>query len=280
MRNVLTVDVEDWYHDAVGLGGSRAAAPEGRVDRNLRRLLDLLEETGAHATFFFLGEVAERHPELVRESSARGHEIASHGYSHRPLRALLRREFRADVERSRRLLEELTGMRVAGYRAPYFSIKAGVRWPIDLLAEAGFAYDSSVVPIDRPPGLELVSPRAPYAHPSGLWEVPIAVPRWNVWHLPMLGGFGLRALPIGFVERRLLQFNREVGPAVLHLHPWELDAEGPELETLGAVVRGLKRLGRRGLAAKLLRLLRDHPFGSIAEVLPEVTTRAPLSARR
>ncbi|MEA2624657.1 MAG: hypothetical protein QOD06_702, partial [Candidatus Binatota bacterium] len=151
----------------------------------------------------------------------------------------------------------------------YFSLKAGVRWPLDVLAEEGFAYDSSILPIDRLPGLELVSPRSPYALRADLWEVPIAVSRFGFWHLPMLGGFALRALPEAFVRRRLEQFEAEIGPAVLHVHPWEIDPGAPEAESVPRAVRGLKRVGRKGLAGKLRRLLRAYSFGSIAEVFPE-----------
>lgn len=271
IANVLTIDVEDWHHDAAGLaGGVSVRCPEPRVERNLRRLLDLLEASGVHATLFFLGEVAERFPGLVREAFARGHEIASHGDRHRPIVTLLRREFREDVARSMSRLQDLTGARVSGYRAPYFSIKAGVHWPGDVLAELGVGYDSSVLPIDRPPGLELVSPRAPYRLASGLWEVPVAINRYGFWNLPLLGGFALRALPFGFVERRLAEFNREVGPAVVHLHPWEIDEDGPEAPSVSRPVRRLKRMGRRGLLGKLERLLSRHSFGSVAEVFPEI----------
>jgi polysaccharide deacetylase family protein (PEP-CTERM system associated) len=268
--NALTIDVEDWYHDGEGLGAAAPVGAEPRVDRTLPRLLDLAEAAGARATLFFLGEVAERFPGLVREAALRGHEIASHGYRHRPLGALLRREFRDDVRRSLERLGELSGAPVAGYRAPYFSIKSGVRWPVEILAGEGLRYDSSILPIDRAPGLELVSGRAPYRLPSGLWEVPVAVGRFGFWNLPFVGGFALRALPYGFVRRRLADFNREVGPAVVHLHPWEIDAEAPEVESVPRVIRAWKRLGRRGLTAKLARLLAEHRFAPIREVFPEV----------
>lgn len=275
IANALTIDVEDWYHDADGLAGEELRARSPRVEQNLHRLLDLLDEGRAQATLFFLGDVARRFPALVREASSRGHEIASHGDRHRSVATLLRSEFRADVVRARTLLEDLIGGRVRGYRAPYFSIKAGVHWPGDVLAEAGVGYDSSILPIDRAPGLELVSPRVPYRLASGLWEVPIAINRFGFWNLPMLGGFWLRAMPLGFVNRRLAEFNREVGPAVLHLHPWELDAEGPEAASIPLIVRGLKRVGRRKLADKLRRLLGAHSFGSISEVFPEIHAGAP-----
>lgn len=270
MTNALTIDVEDWYHDAEGLGDRRPEAPAARVEGNLRRLLDLLEAGGSRATLFFLGEVAEQFPRLVREARERGHEIASHGYGHRPLHALLRREFREQLRRSIDLLSDLTGSSVRGFRAPYFSIRADVGWPVEILAEEGIAYDSSILPIDRAPGLELVTPRCPYRLSSGIWEVPVSVSRYFFWHLPLLGGFALRALPYGFSRRRLEEFNHEVGPAVIHLHPWEIDPEGPEVESVPALVRGFKRLGRRSLLAKLERLVREVPLGPIATVFPEV----------
>lgn len=270
VRNALTIDVEDWHHDAEGLLGRAAEAPEPRIERNLTRLLDLLGAHGAHATLFVLGDVAERFPALVRGAFARGHEIASHGDRHRPIAAMLRREFREDVSRGVGRLEDLTGRKVRGYRAPYFSIKAGVHWPGDVLAELGLGYDSSVLPIDRPPGLEVTTPLGPYRLASGLWEVPVSVQRYLFWSLPLLGGFALRALPIRFLENRLREFNRDVGPAVVHVHPWEIDADGPEVTGLSRPVRGLKRLGRRGLVAKLEHLLARHSFGSIAEAFPGI----------
>ena len=270
VRNALTIDVEDWHHDAEGLGGILHGEPEPRVEHNLRRLMSLLERHRVHATLFFLGDVAERFPGLVRDAFELGHEIASHGDRHRKIGTMLRREFRADVERSLRRLEDLTGAAVHGYRAPYFSIKADVHWPGDLLAELGVRYDSSVLPIDRAPGLELVSPRTPYRLASGLWEVPVAISRFGFWNLPLLGGFALRALPLRFAERRLLEFNREVGAAVIHLHPWEIDARGPEVLSMSPLVRGLKRVGRGGLPQKIEGLLSGHAFGSIAEVFSDI----------
>jgi len=272
--NALTIDVEDWYHDAAGFGLEPPPSPEARVDRNLRRLLDLLEKARTRATLFVLGEVAERFPALVRDAAARGHEIASHGHEHRPLGSYLRREFREDVRRSIGVLTDIVGAPVVGYRAPYFSIKAGVRWPTEVLAGEGLRYDSSILPIDRPPGLELVTPRIPYRLADGLWEVPIAVHRWVFWNLPFFGGFSLRALPEAFLLRRLDEFNRDCGPAVVHLHPWEIDSAGPEVERTSATVRAFKRYGRGGLEARLQRLLAVRPFGSIGEAFPDVAGAA------
>jgi peptidoglycan-N-acetylglucosamine deacetylase len=275
-RNALTIDVEDWYHDA-GLCAEAAGERPARVERNLARLLDLCEERGAKATLFVLGEVAERSPGLIRDAFSRGFEIASHGWRHRPIGAGLRREFRDDVARSMTTLQDVTGARVFGYRAPYFSMKAGIHWPGDVLAELAVGYDSSVLPVDRAPGLELVSPRSPYRLASGVWEVPVSISRLWYWNLPLLGGFALRTLPIRFLEQQLETFNREVGPAVLHLHPWEIDPEGPEPPSVSWALRSFKRVGRGGLAGKLERLLGRHPFGTIADVFS--ATLKPAEAR-
>jgi polysaccharide deacetylase family protein (PEP-CTERM system associated) len=273
--NVLTIDVEDWYHHGLGDADAAAARFEKRVERNVARLLELLDAHRARATFFVLGEIAASLPGLVREILARGHELGSHGFHHRPVRSLLQREFREELARSFGVLSEIAGEPIAGYRAPYFSIKADVRWPLEAVARAGFRYDSSVLPIDRPPGLEVVSPRTPHQVSGELWEVPVAVNRYFIWNLPLLGGFALRLLPLPFLLRRLDEFNGEFGPAVVHLHPWEIDAAGPELDSVPAVVRGFKRWGRPGLEAKLEQLLAARRFGAIAEVFPEVVGAAP-----
>lgn len=278
--NVLTVDVEDWYHDADGLADRPVTAPRGRVGENLRRLLDLLDELGGHATFFVLGELAEHEPALVAEIVRRGHEVGSHGFRHRPLAGLLRREFREDVRRSRETLEQTASSPVTGFRAPYFSIKAGVRWPLEVVRESGFQYDSSVLPIDRAPGLEVVSPVAPYRAPGvGIWEVPVSVARVLAWNLPLFGGAALRLLPAGFLERELDRFRRRHGPAVLHLHPWELDPEGPESAAVPAAIRAFKRIGRRRLPARLRRLGGRYGLTSIREAFPEIADPARTPSR-
>jgi len=264
-QHALSVDVEDWYHDG---GAPAGSVPIDRVADNTRRLLALLAAGGARATFFFLGEVAARHPGLVREAAAAGHEIASHGHRHDHLSALLRHEFRDDVARSLAVLQELIGAPVYGYRAPYFAIKAGVRWPIELLAELGLRYDSSILAIDRPPGLELVSPRVPYRHPNGLWEAPVAVLQLcRVWHLPLASGTGLRMLPARLFRRALRRFERQIGSGIFYLHPWELDPDSPTGPGPG---RWLLRIGRDRLPARLAALLRERRFVPIAEAFPQL----------
>lgn len=269
----MTVDVEDWFHDG-GLAGD--GGPQRRVERNTDLLLEHFAAAGARATFFVLGDVAERHPALVRRISAAGHEIASHGHAHHHVATQLWREFRADVERARLVLEDATGMAVCGYRAPYFAIRAGVRWPLEQLAEAGYRYDSSILPSDRPPGLELVSPRTPYRHHNGLWEVPVAILQLlRFWHLPAASGWGLRLLPPRLLEHGLRRFERDVGNGVFYLHPWELDPDSPTAPGPG---RWFLRAGREQFAARLAALLDRRTFVSVRELFPQVVPPAAEAA--
>ena len=194
IRHALSVDVEDWYHDGGVTPGARRRSEWSRTPSACS---SCWPRSGARATFFFLGEVAERYPHLVRRAADAGHEIGSHGYGHRHLSQLLWREFRDDVARSLAVLRDVSGSAGAAAFARRISrIKAGVRWPIELLGELGLLYDSSILAIDRPPGLELVSPRTPFRHANGLWEVPVAVLQLlRFWHLPLASGAGLRLLP-------------------------------------------------------------------------------------
>jgi polysaccharide deacetylase family protein (PEP-CTERM system associated) len=262
-RHALTVDVEDWYHDSQ----LERPAADGRVEANTERLLALFAQCGARATFFFLGEVAHSSPALVRRVCEAGHEVGSHGYRHRHVAELTRGEFREDVLRSVRTIEDAAGVRVRGYRAPYFSIKAGVRWPIEILTECGLIYDASILPFDRPPGLELVCPRRPFRLPSGLWEIPVAVLQVGpFWHLPLASGTGLRILPPRMLERFIRRFERDIGAAVFYLHPWELDPLSPTAPGPG---RWLLRIGRDKLPDRLVQLLRGRRFAPVLEAFAE-----------
>lgn len=265
MLHALSIDVEDWYHDG---GAPAVAAPAQRVEQNTQRLFDIMAAHGATGTLFFLGEVAERFPGLVRRAVEAGHEIGSHGYTHRPVMTMTRREFRADVARSLRTIEDAAGRAVRAYRAPYFSIKADVRWPIEILADLGVAYDASVLAIDRPPGLELITPRRPYRHANGLWEVPVAVLQIAYfWYLPLASGSGMRLLPRRVLRRAVRRFERQVGAGVFYLHPWELDRESPAAPGVG---RWLIRAGRGRLATELAAVLKEFRFAPIATVFPQV----------
>lgn len=261
MLHALSIDVEDWYHDYL----VDPRVPRiGRVEANTHAVLDMLEAHGVKATFFFLGEVAERLPGLVRRVARGGHEVGSHGYRHYPVMRMTRREFFADVSRSLRAIEDAIGQAVLGYRAPYFSIKAGVHWPIEILDQLGLRYDTSVLPIDRPPGVDLVCPRRPYRHANGLWEIPVAMLQLlGFLHLPLASGNGLRWLPRTLRRRWVGRFEHDVGAGVFYVHPWEFDPESPVAPRLS---RWFLRVGRRRLPERFRELLRETSFAPIAEV--------------
>jgi len=284
--NALSVDVEDWYHDESRDAGAATeaeiAAAGPRVERNLRRLLEILDETGTRATFFFLADVATRHAALTREVAALGHEIACHGLRHVPVALREHEEVRDDVRRARATIEDVTGTAVRGFRAPCFVREEKDLWLLDVLAESGFAYDSSWLPLRfRPgPGPRVGNGGGPFRVPSGLWEFPLPLSHVAGHVLPVAaGGFVLRALPLEFTHRHLRRFNRDVGPAVVYTHPWELDPESPKLPGTPAHVRFFNAVGRRGMAEKLARLLRLAPFAPLATVYAdELATAGPTAA--
>jgi len=286
--NALSVDVEDWYHDESRPAGAATdteiAAAGPRIERNLRRLLEILAETGTRATFFFLADVAARHAALTREVAALGHEIACHGLRHVPISERARDEVQDDVRRARAMIEDVTGDPVRGFRAPCFVRDTAHLWALDAVADAGFAYDSSWMPLrfDGGPVALLGDGFGPVRLASGLWEFPLPLSRLPTGHvLPCAaGGFALRALPLAFTRRHLLRFNREVGPAVLYTHPWEIDPDSPKLPGTRAYVRFFNGVGRRGMRDKLARLTREIRFAPIATVYGrELADAAPTPAR-
>ena len=275
VANVLTVDVEEYYHGvefAEAMGATRASLPS-RVVAPTERLLALLGERGMRATFFILGIVARRHPRLVRAIAAGGHEVASHGWDHTPVNRLDARRFRDDVRRAKHAVEQAAGVAVAGYRAPNFSIGRDTPWAFPVLAEEGFGYDSSVYPLvhDRY-GLP-DAPRFPHvaAHVDGidLWEVPIGTARFAGTNLPVGGGY-FRLFPRALTRAAVASVNRSEGrPVVLYVHPWEFDPEQPR-PAMSWAHRFRHYVGLRRALAKLTALLDASPFTSIEHAFPHV----------
>jgi polysaccharide deacetylase family protein (PEP-CTERM system associated) len=269
MRHALTIDVEEWFHDDWrpdrGLDWDQLPST---VEREVERVLELLDERGLHATFFVLGDVARRHPALVRRIAAGGHEVASHGDMHRKVASQTRAEFASDVRRSLAELESCTGRPVAGYRAPYFITSPNELWAIDVLAELGLAYDASYVPLRWAPYLGRNVPRVPYRHPCGVWEFPLPVDEaYGGLNLPYAGGGPmLRFFPYETLQRFLRRYEAERGAAVVYVHPWELAAEPRALPGTPRYVRLWKRLGRARALPSFRRLLHDFDFGPIREV--------------
>ncbi len=269
--NILTIDVEDWFqveNYATAISRSRWDHCELRVADNVQRLLNLLAEARTSATFFVLGWVAERLPELVRGIAAEGHEVASHGWSHTPIWSLEPRAFAAEVRASRALLEDLSGKPVLGYRAPTFSVTPDTLWALGELAAAGYVYDSSIFPVRH---FRYGIPNAPTAihrRKEGLWEIPLSVLRLGSTNLPVAGGGYLRLYPTWLTRRAIRQINTAGRPVVVYVHPWEFDPDQPWVAGVSPLRTFRHRVGLADNLRKLGGLLREFPFSTAAAALP------------
>ncbi len=222
--HALTVDLEDWHQLLRRRVTGDTTPPSKHVVADTHRVLDLLDETGVRATFFVVGIVAEAYPQLVRDVAARGHEIGSHTYNHDLIHRLDRGAFRADVDRSRKQLQDLSGQPVLGFRAPEFSVGRLGHWSFTVLAEAGFAFDSSVFPIAGARYGIADSPRSPFEMATAggpLWEFPLATWQVGQRRLPVAGGSYFRIAPRRLLHRAVEQLDRESRSAVLYFHPYE-----------------------------------------------------------
>ncbi len=266
--HLFSVDLEDWYHvSAFEPHVPRGRWPDmpARVGDSTRILLDLLDAAGHQATFFVLGWVADREPALIREVADRGHEVASHTWWHRRVHSQPREEFLRDIRETRERLEQIIGAAVEGFRAPSFSITSEAAWAFEALVEAGYAWDSSVFPIRRPgygyPG----APVAPYVieTPAGpLREYPLATMAVGQFRLPGAGGAYLRHLPLGLVRRAIRQAESAGRPAMLYVHPWEVDQGQPQLD-VGRLTRLRHYGGIARMVPRLRMLFGEHAFTSV-----------------
>lgn len=253
----------------------------GRVVASTELLLEVLAEHQVRATFFTLGWIADRYPGLVRSVAAAGHEIASHGWWHRRISRCTREEFRSEVVDSRRILEDVCGVRVYGHRAPSFSMVPGSEWAFDVLVEAGYTYDSSVFPVHRGDyGYPGADPEPHYVKRAAgrILELPLTTTTIAGWRLPAAGGGYFRHLPYALTRHAFRERDRSGRPGVFYIHPWELDPEQPRLDvSLISRVRhygGLKRT-----LPRLHRLLSEFRFAAVTDIFPEVTgDAAPRSA--
>ena len=277
--NAMTIDVEDYFQVSAFEGVAprhRWDSFESRVCANTDRLLAIFEESGVTATFFVLGWVAERHPDLVRRIAAQGHEIASHGFAHRLVYDLTRAAFRDDVRRSKDLLESASGARVHGYRAPSYSVTPRSLWALDILIEEGFTYDTSIFPIHHDRYGIPLSPRAPYVlerEAGTLIEAPGSAIRLGPVNLPVGGGGYFRLLPYGWTHWGISRINaNEQRPAIFYLHPWEIDPEQPRLPA-GRLGRLRHYRNLHQTESRLRRLLSDFRFGPMRELLQSLNNR-------
>lgn len=269
--NALTVDVEEYFHpnamDGVVSSSAWDALPS-RVEASTHRVLDLLAAHDVRATFFLLGWVAERSPQLVAEIARRGHEVACHGFAHRLVYRLGPQQFRDDVARARERLEDLIGQPVTGFRAASYSIVAGTEWALDVLIEQGFAYDSSIFPIRHDLyGIPTFS-RLPVRvrRPAGeILEIPPSTIRLLGRNWPVAGGGYLRLLPYWVTRWAIRHLNEhEQVPGMVYVHPWELDPGQPRLAA-SRRARFRQYTNLRRTEPRLRRLLREFRFAPIRE---------------
>jgi polysaccharide deacetylase family protein (PEP-CTERM system associated) len=274
MINAFSVDVEDWYQVSDFESVVEFSAWdrfESRVARNTERVLGVLDQHGVKGSFFVLTWNAERHPAIVRRIADAGHEIASHGYRHRLIYEQSRAEFRDDVLRSKKILEDLVGQPIWGYRAPSFSLTAKSLWALDVLLECGFRYDSSIFPVtDRLYGIPNAR-RFPFVIRAeggrDLVEFPMSTARALGRNWPLGGGAYLRLLPYGYLRWGIRRVNGEGQPALVYIHPWELDPGQPRIRAAGKRGVSTHYINLNRTEGRLRRLLRDFSFTRVRDVL-------------
>jgi len=272
MRNGLSVDVEEWFQVGAFERVIAKADWDGldsRVAYNTGKVLDLFGETGVKATFFTLGWVAERNPALIRRIADEGHEVASHGWDHDRVFTMTPDAFRADLRRARIALEDASGQRVTGYRAPSFSIDQRTPWAHQVLAEEGYAYSSSVAPLVHDHYGWADAPKYAYrpVAGSGLIELPISLADVAGRKITTGGGF-FRLFPAAITDRAVVRANRdEQRPAVFYFHPWEVDPDQPRVARapIKSRLRHYSRLS--AMAGKLRGLVKRHDWGRVDAVV-------------
>jgi len=284
MKNALTIDLEDYYQ--VSAFSDTFVVDQwdnypSRVEHNTAKLLSILDEGNARATFFTLGWVARKYPKLIKEIADRRHEVACHSNVHRSVYAMSADEFRTDTLDAKKLLEDIIGVPVLGYRAPSFSITRNSLWAYEILVELGFSYDSSVFPIKHPNYGWPRAPRFPFmirTAGGSILEFPMPTLQLAGVRAPIGGGAYLRLLPYWFTRWALRYINQgEALSACVYLHPWELDSEQPRMQ--GSMSARLRHyFGLKGAEAKLRRMLLDFEVQPMNSLIDELNLD-PLSTR-
>lgn len=272
--NAMSIDVEDYFQVAAfasQIDRERWESIPCRIERNMALILDMLDRHRTKATFFTLGWIAARYPAVVREIVGRGHELASHGYSHVRASDQTPAALREDLVRAKRLLEDIGGVAVRGYRAPSFSIAAANLWAHDVIAETGHRYSSSVYPIAHDhygmPG----APRFPWKTRSGLIEIPPSSLRLLGRNLPASGGGYFRLLPYPVSRWSIRRINElDCHPCVFYFHPWEVDPAQPRVADAGPRSRFRHYVNLERMATRLERLLSDFRWDRIDRVFADV----------
>ena len=279
MRNALSVDVEDWFQ--VGafetvIDRKDWDSLECRVERNTDAVLGLFDDAGIKGTFFTLGWVADRYPALMRRIIDAGHEIASHGYAHERVFTLTPAQFAADIERTRKLIEDTSGASVTGYRAPSFSIDQRTPWAHEILAEQGYTYSSSVAPVKHDHYGWADAPRFAFRPVAGsdFLEVPVTTAQIGSKRLAAGGGGFFRLLPYAFSKWAIRQVNEDAQrPAIIYFHPWEIDPDQPRVANAPIKSRLRHYTKLDVMAEKLRRLPQDFQWERLDAVVAREKAR-------
>ncbi len=270
-RNALTVDVEEYFQVAAfesTIARTDWDGAQSRVELNTHRVLDLFARHSRKGTFFTLGWIAERHPEVVHRIVAEGHELASHGYDHTRVHQFTPATFRADVVRTKKMLEDIGGVEVRGYRAPSYSINGKNLWALDVLQETGHHYSSSIYPIRHDLYGMPEAPRFPFrVRPGAIVEIPVTTVRFGNNNYPCGGGGYFRLLPYGVFRRMLKRVNEhDRQPGLFYFHPWEVDPEQPRVKDAPLKSRFRHYLNLDSMQARLDRLHTDFEWGRMDDV--------------
>lgn len=273
MRNILTIDVEDYFQASAFdriIGRDEWDHIESRVTMNTEMILELMAAKSVTATFFILGWVAERFPNLVTRIHSQGHEVACHGYSHKLIYQQTRQEFAEETRRAKSVLEDIIGRPVVSYRAASYSVTRKSQWALQILAEEGFQYDSSIFPIVHDRYGVPSAPRYPFRlkleGKMELFEFPISTVRFLGINFPMGGGGYFRLLPYLATKKAVYRLNSRDGlPLIFYLHPWEFDPEQPR-QRVGSSTRFRHYLNLKRTSDRFQCLLQDFEFGSMAEI--------------
>lgn len=270
ITNALTIDVEDYFQVSAFAPYIERAdwdSRECRVEANVQRILALLDRHQTKATFFTLGWIAERYPKLVRDIVAQGHELASHGYGHERATDLSEDAFYEDVDRAKKLLEDIGGVAVLGYRAPSFSIGTGNLWAFETLSRAGYRYSSSIYPIRHDHYGMPDAPRFAHQVNDALVEIPITTLRWFDRNLPSSGGGYFRLLPYALSRWMLRRVNRtDREAAVFYFHPWEIDVDQPRIPGIDMKTRFRHYVNIPRVERRLGALLADFRWGRMDDI--------------
>ena len=271
LKNAMTIDVEDYFQVsafASHIPRNQWDSLPCRVERNVMRIIEMLDAHSAKATFFTLGWIAERYPHLVREIVAGGHELASHGYGHLRASDQSESEFRTDITHAKKLLEDISGIAVNGYRAPSFSIGSQNLWALDVLNDAGYLYSSSIYPIRHDHYGMPDAPRFKFQpRQHGLLELPPTTMQMLGRNFPAAGGGYFRLLPYGLSTWMMRRVNRtDEKSCIFYFHPWEIDPEQPRQKGVGLKTRFRHYVNLSRMEGRLGRLLQDFTWGRMDHI--------------